>query len=158
VSKQRHKVIPAVYLFLIRDDQILLLQRHNTGFMDDWYSLPAGHLDGQETARHGLAREAFEEIGITIKPEDLELRLTMHNIFPTRESVDWFFSPKHYEGTISNKEPNKCSDLKFYPLNDLPNNIIPYIKQAIDCFKADINYGEWGWDDLETNKGFSLIS
>lgn len=154
MTKERYKIIPAVYLLLARNNEILLLKRHNTGFMDDWYSLPAGHLDGNETARHGIAREAEEEIGIKINPADLKMKVTMHNIFPTREVVDWFLTTDKYENNIENKEPHKCSELKFFPIDDLPKNIIPYIKQAINCFKEGITYSEWGWDDPE-NVGFN---
>lgn len=66
----RFTYIGASYLFLIKDDEILLQRRFQTGFMDGFYGVPAGHLDGKESARAGCAREIKEELGINIKPED----------------------------------------------------------------------------------------
>ena len=58
----RFTYIGSSYLFLIKDNKILLQRRFQTGFMDGFYGVPAGHLDGSETAREGCAREIKEEI------------------------------------------------------------------------------------------------
>ncbi|HIE41446.1 MAG TPA: NUDIX domain-containing protein, partial [Candidatus Aenigmarchaeota archaeon] len=73
MPKERFKIIPTVYLVLIKDNKILLSRRFNTGFHDGEYSFPAGHLDGNETLIQAMVREAKEEIGIELKPEDLKL-------------------------------------------------------------------------------------
>ena len=45
---KRFKLIVAVHLFLLRNDEIILLRRFNTGYEDGNYSLIAGHIDGNE--------------------------------------------------------------------------------------------------------------
>ena len=47
--------------------------------------------------------------------------------------ADVFFLAKKWSGNLENKEPNKCDDLSWFDLDDLHDNIIPYIKQVIDC-------------------------
>ena len=64
MAKERHKLIPSVYLVLIKNNKILLLRRFNTGFMDGYYSLPAGHVESNETLTSAMVREAKEEIGM----------------------------------------------------------------------------------------------
>lgn len=46
MSEEEFKIVSTVYLILIRNNEILLLRRYNTGFHDGEYSLPAGHLNG----------------------------------------------------------------------------------------------------------------
>lgn len=143
-KKERFKLIPSVYILLIKDNKILLLRRFQTGFEDGKYGLVAGHADGGETMREAMIREAREESGIELIKDDLDLVLTMHRIGKD-ERVDFFFTTKKWKGEIKNMEPNKCDDLSWFPLNQLPENTIPYIKIAIDCYLKGINYSEFGW-------------
>ena len=69
---ERFKIITAVHLILIENERVLLLRRYNTGYEDGNYSVPAGHVEEDEDVIKAMQREAFEEIGIKIKKEDLE--------------------------------------------------------------------------------------
>lgn len=146
MSEKRFKIVPAVYLMIIKNEEILLLKRANTNYMEGFYSLPAGHVDGNESATNAMIREAKEEIGIDIKYEDLEMKTSTHSKFPDRENIDWFFTASKWQGEIINNEPDKCSELKFYPINELPENIIPHVKHSIECYTKGISYSEFGWD------------
>ena len=87
---ERFKLVVAVHLILIENGKILLLRRYNTGYEDGNYSVVAGHVDGNESVIHAMKREAFEEAGITIKEEDLDIVHVMHRKTPERESIDYF--------------------------------------------------------------------
>ena len=67
MPKKYYKVIPAVYILLRRNNEILLLRRANTGYQDGKYSFPAGHMDGGELAKQASLREAQEEVNVDIK-------------------------------------------------------------------------------------------
>lgn len=140
--KERFKIIPSVYLVLIKDNKILLSRRYNTGYFDNNYSFPAGHLDGGETLKQAMVREAKEEIGIVLDPVELELIHTMNRRIPDNERVDFFFTTKKWQGEPRIMELEKCDDLSWFELSNLPSNIIPYIKQAIDSFLNKIIYSE----------------
>lgn len=142
----RFTYIGSAYLFLIKDDKILLQRRFQTGFEDGNYGVPAGHLDGGETAREGCAREIKEEIGIDIKPEDLAVVHVMHRSATNDERVDFFMTTSKYEGEITNCEPHKCDDLSWFPLDALPDNIVDYVATAIAYHQRGIQYSEYGWD------------
>ena len=145
MNEERFKIIPAVYLVLTRKNEILLSRRFNTGFHDGEYSFPAGHLDGNETLVKAMIREAKEETGIELKPEDLKLIHVMHRKEPNEERVDFFFVVERWSGEPKIMEPHKCDDLRWFNVNNLPDNIILYIKQVIDCILEKRFYSEAGW-------------
>ncbi len=148
MAKERNKNIPASYLVLIKDNKILLLRRFNTGYEDGNYSLIAGHVDKGETFTQCVVREAEEEAGVILKPENLKVAHVMHRdsgLAEDNERIDVFFTAENWDGEIKNKEPNKCDDLSWFDFNNLPSNIIPYVKQAIDCIKNKVFYSEHGW-------------
>lgn len=134
------------YLFLIRDNKILLQRRFQTGFQDGNYGVPAGHLDGEETTREGCAREISEEIGININPKDLSVVHVMHRKGEHDERFDFFMTTDKYTGEIINNEPNKCDDLSWFPLDNLPDNIVDYVAVAIKHFRNGVTYSEFGWE------------
>ena len=146
MKKERFKLIPTSHLVLLKDNKILLLRRYNTGYEDGKYSVVAGHLDGNETFIQAMVREAKEEANIIIKPEDLDVVHVMHRKVPEEERIDFFITAKKWDGTPQNMEPHKCDDIRWFDIDDLPKNIIPYVKQAITCFRNNIFYSENGWD------------
>lgn len=130
---------------MIVGGKILLSRRFNTGYEDGKYSVPAGHLDEHETVRQCCIREAAEEIGVTISPKNLTLVHVMHRKH-IDERIDFFFIPTEWQGEIGNQEPSKCDDLRWFDLDRLPANIIPYIKTAIKNSRKKIFYSEFGWE------------
>ena len=136
---ERFKLVTACHLILIEKNQILLLRRYNTGYEDGNYSVVAGHIDGNESVITAMRREAFEEAGIDIKENDLEIVHVMHRRTKERESIDYFLTCKNYSGQIQIMEKDKCDELAFYPLNELPMNVIPYVRKANKMFSV------YGW-------------
>lgn len=135
MKKERFKLTPSCYLILIKDNKILLLRRFNTGYQDGNYSFVAGHLDGNESFRQAMVREAKEEAGIKLDPEKLDVVHVLHRLKKDRkkgERLDIFLKTNEWEGEIKNMEPEKCDELCWFPLDKLPENTIPYIRQVID--------------------------
>ncbi len=141
----RFTYVGSSYLLLVQGGKILLQRRFQTGFEDGNYGVPAGHLEGKETAREGCAREVKEEIGITIKPEHMEVVHVMHRNAANDERIDFFVTATAFDGEMQNCEPHKCDDLQWFPLNSLPQNTIDYIRVAIEAYKAGIFYSEYGF-------------
>lgn len=144
MKKERFNVCVNVHLLLQKDNHLLFYLRQNTGFADGFYNLIAGHIDGGETAIQAMIREAHEEAGIEIVPEDLSVVHTMHRK-TDRENIDLFFLCNRWMGIIENKEPNKCGDLTFYPMLAPPENTMAYIKQVLNNISKKIPYSEFGW-------------
>jgi 8-oxo-dGTP diphosphatase len=133
-----------IHLFFFRNNQILLLRRFQTGYMDGHYSVPAGHLDGEETVRKAGVREANEEIGVQVDPDDMSFAGVFHR-HEDDERVDFFVKVQNWIGEPVNAEPGKCDELRWSDLEQLPENTIPYIRRAIENFITGIPFEEFGW-------------
>jgi 8-oxo-dGTP diphosphatase len=133
-----------VHLFLFKGNQILLLRRYQTGYMDGHYSVPAGHLDGKETVRMAGTREALEEIGVRINPAEMVFAGVFHR-HEDDERVDFFVHVRNWSGEPVNAEPGKCDELLWADLDNLPENTVPYVRRGIENFRAGIPFEEYGW-------------
>lgn len=150
-AKDRFKLIPAVYLLLRREGDVLLLRRANTGYQDGTYSLISGHLDGDELASLGMVREAKEEAGVTVKPENLKLVHTCHRLSRNQagqERLDLFFEAREWEGEIINAEPEKCDDLSWFPIDRLPENMLPLVRNVLRDVARGASYSEYTSEPL----------
>jgi ADP-ribose pyrophosphatase YjhB (NUDIX family) len=143
--KHRFTAPVAIHLFFIKDDKILLLRRYNTGYEDGNYSVVAGHLDGGEEIKKAAVREAKEEAGVNVEERDVRLVGVMHRKTGD-ERIDFFAVVDKWEGEITNMEPHKCDDLRWFSLNELPLKIIPYIRRAIDNYKENRWFDSYGWN------------
>lgn len=123
-------------------DQILLLRRFHTGYEDGKFSVIAGHIDGNEEIKEAIIREAYEEAGIVIEKENVEIAGVMHR-FTTDERMDFYLICEKWNGNITNMEPNKCDLLKWFKINELPDNTIPYIRRAITNYRNNVVFDEY---------------
>lgn len=123
-----------VCLLLIQDGHILLMKRSGTGFGDGYWAVPGGRIEGKESVSRACRREAKEELGIEIAREDLKFATAIHSApheENMREVVLFIFKAEKWEGEIVNAEPNKCSEIGFFPLDDLPPSTMVSTKKFI---------------------------
>jgi 8-oxo-dGTP diphosphatase len=144
VAVDRFRLLSAVHLFLVREGEILLLRRFNTGYEDGKYSVIAGHLDGGEEIRAAAIREAQEEVGIEISPKDLQIVGVMHRR-SNDERIDFFLAAASWSGQITNREPNKCDHLAWFGVHQLPGNVVPYVRRAFENYQRRIWFDSFGW-------------
>jgi 8-oxo-dGTP diphosphatase len=127
----KHLVAPSVNVFIINDSKVLLGRRTNTGWMDGYLCPPGGHVEKGETPVVAIVREIQEELGTIIKPEDLEfVCVAMRNTSPT-EYVGYEFVIRDKNYKFKNAEPNKCSELIWADLDNLPEDVVDHFQQVI---------------------------
>lgn len=144
--RQRFKLVSAVHLFLLRGNQVLLLRRFETGYEDGNYSVVAGHLQGEEEVKAAAIREAAEEVGIEIAPQDVRIVGVMHRRCDD-ERVDFFLTASSWSGRVTNNEPDKCDQLAWFRMDELPKNMIPYVRRALENHRRGRWFGSFGWGE-----------
>ncbi len=143
-TNMRSRFPVAVHLFFVQNDRLLVLRRFNTGWQDGNYSVPAGHVDAGETVSHAAGREAYEEIGVRVDPADLAVVHVM-NRKSEDERIDFFLTVAKWTGDITNREPDKCDDLRWCLRTSPPDNLIPYVRRAFEHYSHGVFYSEFGW-------------
>ena len=117
---------------------MLLQLRQNTGFMDGhWAAAAAGHVERGETAWHAASREAAEEIDV--HDVDLEFVTSMQrtrHADPIDERIDFFFTTRSWRGEPRVMEPRKCAELRWCPLEGLPDPVVPHELVVLDSLRG----------------------
>ena len=123
----------AVHIILINDNKILLQKRKGSKLWPGYYALPAGHIDEGETQYDALVREAKEELGIEINSNDIinNYVVLRRNFFEIdgkilEPYIDYYFEIKKYNGVPKIIEEDKCDELLWADVNNLPEPFINY--------------------------------
>lgn len=123
----------AVFVIL-RDAQgrLLLQERQNTGYMDGHYDCAcSGHVELNETLEEAALREVEEELGVTLQPQDLRLIHVCHNYLHEPYYANFVYELDRWEGTPEIREPEKCSDLRYFAPDALPEKLSPTLRSAV---------------------------
>jgi 8-oxo-dGTP diphosphatase len=146
MSKDRFTLPAAVFLVLLKDDKTLLMRRANTGWHDGDFDFVAGHIDGNESLKTALAREAHEEIGISILADDIMFAHLIHGLFEDgKEYFNIFFTVTTWTGEPTIMEPNKCDRIEWFRLDNLPANLTESTKRGIEALKTNSPYSNFGF-------------
>ena len=123
----------AVHMIIMNNDKLLIQKRKGTKLWPGYYALPAGHIDVGENQYEALIREAKEELNIEINPKDIAnsyvvLRRNYFEIDGKKLEpyIDYYFEISKYQGIPSIVEQDKCDELIWADINDLPNPFINY--------------------------------
>lgn len=130
----RHTVLPAVNVFVVNGSKVLLGRRFDTGWMDGYLCAPGGHIEKGESPTVAMQREIEEELGTKVDLNDLEfLCIAARNTAPYEyASYEFVIRDKDYK--FINAEPDKCSELVWVDIHELPDDVI-------EDFKAIIQFG-----------------
>ncbi|OGE81159.1 MAG: hypothetical protein A3H72_03430 [Candidatus Doudnabacteria bacterium RIFCSPLOWO2_02_FULL_48_8] len=143
----RFKVVLAVHLVLREGDKILLGRRQNTGWADGKFHLFGGHAEPNELALKTLRREAEEELGVKIALDSTELKHVRSILSPDHTRLHLYFVISKWSGEIALKEPELCSELKWFDINDLPDDITRDSREAIANIEKNNYYSQTDRDD-----------
>ncbi|MEU3721384.1 NUDIX hydrolase [Streptomyces sp. NPDC031705] len=139
--------VVGVHLYLEENGKVLLGLRHpDSAFAPSTHHFPAGHCE-QESAVACLVREAREETGLVIDPAGVELVHVVHTVDHAggQPRMGLVFRAHRWTGTPEVREPDRCVSWDWWPVDALPERIVPYARTAIEGIRAGRRYTELGW-------------
>lgn len=111
-----------VNVLVVRDNKLLLGKRKNV-FGDGTWGLPGGHLENKESMKAAGIRELDEETGMSVT--DLEFVGLANTPEGRAHHIQICFLAKDATGEPELREPEQCSGWDWFPLNKLPDNVLP---------------------------------
>ncbi|MFB6641481.1 methyltransferase, FxLD system [Streptomyces chartreusis] len=148
-ADQRSRSIVGAHLVLLRNGAVLLGKRHpNSAFAPSTWHLPAGHREDMEAAISCMVREAKEETGLDITEGDLSLVHVIDLLDPgsTVPRIHFFFAASRWEGEPTVCEPEHCTEWRWWPVDALPEPIVPYTRTALEAISRGALYAAMGWN------------
>lgn len=140
----RSLLVAAAYVVLRRRsagrDEVLLQLRRGTGYMDGFWATLAGHVDPGESVHEAAVREAAEEAGVVVAPDALRPLTVLHRFErggpAVEQRMDAFFEVRAWSGEPQVREPAKTAAMAWYPLEALPDPVVPHERLVLDRLAA----------------------
>lgn len=143
----RFQVIPAAYLLLTRgegDALEVLLQLRGPGttyLPGHWASGAAGHVELGESVFAAAAREAAEELGISVEAADIDPLCAVQRTLPgcddpVEQRADFFLTTRRWTGEPTPREPEKCVALRWCRPAALPEPMVPHERVVLELLAS----------------------
>jgi ADP-ribose pyrophosphatase YjhB (NUDIX family) len=114
-----------------------------------WDMSSSGHVEHGENMTATVLRETREEIGLQLNSNDVHFVTLIHKREEERDLTYYngYFMCENFKGEPTICEPSKCSELKWFPIDNLPDDLIADRKLALNALTKKIPYIEFGWNN-----------
>lgn len=126
-----HERIGVCIIVLDKENRVLLGKRINS-YKSGMLGMPGGRLEFDEPLEECGKRELLEETSLHAK--------NLHYVGVVRELqegynyIHFVFSCREYTGFPQTIEPEKCEGWEWYPLDSLPDNVVPGHRAALELY------------------------
>ena len=159
-NNRHFQLIVDVHLLLLSDGDLLLGRRANTGYGDGAYEPPSGRLAERETLVEAAVRVAAAQMGIELDPARVSLAHVMHDVsghgrmaffltadgwnrpgdaLAPRDALD----PRDVGAAARLAGTKSYSDFGWYPLTELPANMIDRARVAVRNYAAGARFSTY---------------
>ena len=122
--------VQLVSAVLIKDNRVLLGFRINTTDFPNYWSLPVGHKEPNESFEQALSRELKEELGINV----VDVNLIAIKVDDEQSIYHRVYQIADYTNQVVNAEAHLCQKLQWFSFEELPDDITPVSKQILSEF------------------------
>ena len=119
-----------VGIMILKDNKVLLGKRHDDPEKADSelhgegsWTMPGGKLHFKEELKDAAFREVFEETGIKVNKEKLQIVSVTNDIVEDAHFVTIGFLCKSFEGEPEIMEPDEITEWRWFELDNLPKPI-----------------------------------
>lgn len=149
------KIIPACFCILRDHNNVFMIRRANTGYMDGLYTIPAGHMEDNETPAQAAVRELKEETGVIVLARDVinrhvQCRRGTENGKPATR-VDFFFEALYWQGEPTHIEPEKSDSSGWFNIYQIATrtDVVDHVRHAMELITFGDPYSEFGFPQEE---------
>ena len=123
VSRKTYEHLGVTVIVTDPSEKKILLGIRKNSYRAGMYGCPGGRLELAEPLEQTARRELLEETGLTAKR--LKFVGTVREFQTTYNFIHFTFVADEYTGTVRTMEPDKCSGWNWFPLDALPENVLP---------------------------------
>lgn len=128
------------------DGRILLTERAGGIYLSGMWAVPGGKVDVGEDIVTAAAREIHEETGIILTRDHLSFIGVTHHRPPHLDSrIGFGFLATGWTGEPRNIEPDKCSQIAWFPPDGLPEPTMPYTSEVVRLYQEKEAFSLHGW-------------
>lgn len=127
------KISLKVRLILYNKGKILLLKQTKPNGGN--FTLVGGTIELEEQAKQSLIRESYEEAGIILKPEHLQLVHVLQKLKKNEQRITLYFKANNWKGDIYPKESHKFNGAEWFHLDKLPNRLTGTVKHVLTAYR-----------------------
>jgi len=141
MGKGNPQVQLKVRLILYDKGQILLLRQTKPNGGN--YTLVGGTAEPGETSKEALIRESFEEAGIRLRAEDLQLVHVLEKKFRTgKRRLVFYFKTQRWEGYLKSGEPDKFKKATWFDIENLPEKLTETVHHVLTQYRKGQIFSE----------------
>ncbi|MFC9457431.1 MULTISPECIES: NUDIX domain-containing protein [unclassified Streptomyces] len=131
-------LVAAVIVHDKATNRVVLLQRsQNAKFAQGMWDLPVGKREPGEPITETAVRELYEETGLAVKPESLEVAHIIHGAWGV-EAPNGFltvvFVAHDWTGEPENREPRKHAQVRWVDAGAIPEHFVDTTASALQRY------------------------
>lgn len=131
-AEEQREHIGVGVVVLSPDKKNILLGERMNAYKAGWLGMPGGRIEGNEPVFETAKRELQEEAGGTA--EEISYLGVVREWQQTYSFIHFGFLVTTFTGEITNVEADKCKGWDWYPLNNLPEKILPGHKGILKLY------------------------
>ncbi len=140
IQHRYRTILTARLLIEYRDHLLFLAQTKENG---GGFTLPGGKIEGIEFAKDALIREVFEEVGVVVNRQALELVHITHRKLKSIVEIIFIFKAIEWTGEMTVKEPDKFREAIWLPNDVAPEGLTSVLTYTLERIAKGKFYSEF---------------